>query len=258
MKKPTIKMHCFVRSGSMFMLKFTKFVCELKGIQLYGPGTGATNGYAFYDPKTNKYKKGCACPIGILPMSNESPRQGYWVEDEIRDDVFHVIQLRDPRDILVSQYYSHGWTHGYEPGHTEFLKRRKIIQSKTIDEYVKIPEYGADHLYDKYEPIFKTFNYDNIKHVKYNQMVLDFPSWVKQVVYPFDLTKDETQKVINTFKNEFINVKETKPETIFSGKARSNHKRKMYPGDFKNKFKPETIKYLNDKFTKILDLLRII
>ncbi len=46
--------------------------------------------------------------------------------------------IRDPRDILVSSYYSFGFSHGFSS--VQKIKdiqkeRRIIIQSKTIDEY---------------------------------------------------------------------------------------------------------------------------
>lgn len=49
-----------------------------------------------------------------------------------------IIFLRDPRDALISRYYSFGFSHGVpEDSETQkwFLDERKKIQTETIDEY---------------------------------------------------------------------------------------------------------------------------
>lgn len=53
-------------------------------------------------------------------------------------DFINIFFLRDPRDVLVSEYYSFGFSHAV-PKHNKaserFLKRRKKIVAQSIDEY---------------------------------------------------------------------------------------------------------------------------
>ena len=51
-----------------------------------------------------------------------------------------VLMIRDPRDVLVSRYYSLGYSHTPPSKHSDkygdFLKERKRIRQITVDEYV--------------------------------------------------------------------------------------------------------------------------
>ncbi|MEQ9304940.1 MAG: sulfotransferase domain-containing protein, partial [Marinoscillum sp.] len=49
-----------------------------------------------------------------------------------------IFMIRDPRDILVSGYYSYGWTHRLNPNEKRRgaqLQKRDKVQSMTLDEY---------------------------------------------------------------------------------------------------------------------------
>jgi len=51
------------------------------------------------------------------------------------DKIYCIFHIRDPRDVLVSSYYSAGWIHGdFDTG--EHAKLRKKVQSIDIDQYV--------------------------------------------------------------------------------------------------------------------------
>lgn len=55
-----------------------------------------------------------------------------------REDLVHVFFLRDPRDLLVSKFYSIGWSHALPPNEARregFLERRHRAQEIGIDAY---------------------------------------------------------------------------------------------------------------------------
>ena len=57
--------------------------------------------------------------------------------DFVRDKIA-IFFIRDPRDILVSSYYSFGYTHGFSPVRQIEAQQRQaqgLIQRKTIDAY---------------------------------------------------------------------------------------------------------------------------
>jgi len=166
-------------------------------------------------------------------------------------EIVHLYQVRDPRDILVSQYYSFGWTHSSEGAKNikRFEKTRMKIQSQTIDEYVLAT---ASRVKRKYVPLSnKSGNYEeNELVIKYEDMVLEFHDWTQRIVAFLKLENPEEiiEGLYSYFKEEF-NINK-----IQEGKFLNSHKRKMTPGDYKDKLKPETIEKLNTIFAKELRL----
>jgi hypothetical protein len=263
-----IKIHCLHRSGSTFLTKFYKYIsllCEINYYQCTGQNSLFNINYFL-----NSNRSFCICPIRTFPLSNKPVSQlkgSSYIENEINDKFNYIIQLRDPRDILVSQYYSFGWTHGYvktKINHNVFknaTNRRKMIRNMTIDEYAK-SNIGYKDLLERYIPIIKikNLNKKNIKIIKYSDMVLNFSKWVLEATSFFKINKAIQDKAYNKFKNEFLNIKETNPNTFIKNKplvvsCGKNEKRKVYPGDYLNKFSKNTIQFLNEQFKPILKIL---
>lgn len=160
-------------------------------------------------------------------------------EKTLKDQsIQHIIQLRDPRDVLVSLYYSMAYSHGY--GNKEMAdKIHKRTQQTPIDKFVL---ENSDYFYDVYKTLKISTKYKNVTYLKYSDMVLNFPKWNKVSCSVFEA---DEKTILSKFKNEFL----LKKENI------TKHKRKMIPGDYKEKLEPKTIKILNNKFKKIIQLI---
>lgn len=175
-----------------------------------------------------------------------------------------ILHLRDPRDVLVSMYYSYCFIHkGEIQGNTGY---RKEIADQGIDHFVlhmaneqkpKIKgDYGTGaHVADATGNLLKRYS-DYIDHilgrnnatlVKYEEMVTDFPGWLGKFVAPFPL-KDKKAAV-----DELVALS---PQ-IFPARTQDvmHHVRHITPGDHKNKLKAETIDELNHIFKDVLDAL---
>ena len=78
-----------------------------------------------------------------------------------RNQLKHIFFLRDPRDVLVSSYYSFGFTHA-EPKNSKAKKRfqakRKLAQQKGIDNYVINEATNYLDRYLKYKELLETSN----------------------------------------------------------------------------------------------------
>ena len=76
---------------------------------------------------------------------------------------------------------------------------------------------------------------------------LDFASWLRKFLAPFELADaDETYKLVMR-----RHAKTVKP----AGEDIWSHKRRVTPGDYKEKLRPETISKLNVRFRQVLDAL---
>lgn len=146
-----------------------------------------------------------------------------------------VFFIRDPRDILVSMYYSFGFTHPFSrnPDIKEYqLKRRKRIQAQTIDEYV---EETAPHLKEKFDRIasmMKDIPRQDCILLKYEDMINNFDSFYPALNNFIELNPGIKEKIFE----------QTRPRQV---EHKAEHKRKGATGDYKLKLKKETISKIN-------------
>lgn len=175
-----------------------------------------------------------------------------------------LLHLRDPRDVLVSMYYSYCFIHNGEvQANTGY---RKEIADQGIDHFVlhmaneKQPKIRGDygtggHVADATGNLLKRYrNYidhmqgkSNVTLVKYEEMVTDFPAWLEKFVTPFPL-----QDHLATVK-ELVAL----APQLFPKRSQDvmQHVRHVTPGDHKNKLKAETIEALNHVFKDVLAAL---
>ena len=157
-----------------------------------------------------------------------------------------ILSIRDPRDILVSLYFSNAFSHRTPPKtsnkRSKFLKERKWAQSVDIDEFVIAKADQLYQIYNKYKTDLCTLN--NVSIVKYENMVSDFDSWFENLI------KISGMKISNKLRQQAIEEsinKRNRKENILSPE------RKGVSGDYVKKLKPETVAILNNKFESILN-----
>jgi hypothetical protein len=149
-----------------------------------------------------------------------------------------VLLLRDPRDCLVSQFYSFA----AQPSHVVPARYERVFREKlpandapAIDEYVlreapelkrKLCVYSAS--LDR--ATTRMFNYEDIFFDKYR--------FIRDIFSHFEIVADE--EVLAAVAKKY----DLRPER----EDASRHVRQGYPGDFRTKLQPATISALNDIF----------
>ena len=162
------------------------------------------------------------------------------------EDYRVILMLRDPRDVLVSHYFSAAYSHSI-PYHNkgvarQLLSAREKALAQTIDEYVlKIAPAFSDRYRAYCEQLL---NKSNVLFVKYEDMIDDFETWLGTIMNFLEI--DERSEAISRIRRE-ANV--SVQEDIFS------HKRQATPGDHKRKLKSETVESLNSRFQTVLAVL---
>jgi hypothetical protein len=157
-----------------------------------------------------------------------------------------VLMVRDPRDVLVSGYYSQAYSHpepsvGTEKYH-DFVKNRAFALESTVDEYAIAQCDSVHEVYSRYIGLLIS-RHPNVHITKYEDMVQDFETWLHALVEYCDFTVDDT--LLGEFiqaSNQLRPVKEDVNRHIRKGKA----------GDYKDKLKSETIDYIESKLAPIL------
>ncbi|MEM0993327.1 MAG: sulfotransferase domain-containing protein [Bacteroidota bacterium] len=157
-----------------------------------------------------------------------------------------VLMIRDPRDILVSSYYSTAYSHPSPGKHSnksaDFYEKRQETQQMNVDEYVLKESESVLKVYNRYLELLI------VKHptcyiTKYEDMVADHETWLNSLLEYCQLAIDEKLKANLLLQNKRL---KPKAENI------NDHMRKGVAGDFLEKLQAETIVQLNEKFAHIL------
>lgn len=156
-------------------------------------------------------------------------------ESAIRTDCLKVILVRDPRDILVSMYFSfganHERSHGFSPNPQvkEYQEQRiKMIENLSIDEYV-VAE--SEVLKEKYLKLNQLLKLKNSIVLRYEDLINDFDGFYAQLSSVLPLRAGVEQDM-------YI---ETRPNLLENPLA---HKRSGKTYNFGEKLKDETCQVL--------------
>jgi hypothetical protein len=243
------------KSASMFIHQQCELLCRLSGMSYHSPNVPASGLDArrlLTDKDLWRLRHGCFAPVR------------FFVDIPQIDDYDVILHLRDPRDVLVSMFYSYCYIH---PGEIEAnTGYRRDVASRGIDAFVlakaseRSSEYRGDygtggHVEDlignlpkRYRDyIERLLTRPNVLLVKYEEMVTDYRRWLEKFINPFPI--DDKRKVIEEWA--------ARSQAFFPKRANDamNHVRHVTPGDYKAKLQPSTIRALDEIFSGTLDAL---
>ncbi len=245
------------KAGSMVLHRVVRDICVLNKIHLFSEHEAKPDKLPvqkiFEGKNYIARRNGCFGPIRFY-----LPARGL-------EDTNILLHLRDPRDVLTSMFFSYTMMHrGPVPPHTGI---RKEVAEAGIDRFVLdmagagYARYEGDYgtggnfkqhvgnVLERYQRYLRdVVDQPNSTVIFYEEMVADFPRWLRKVVACFELENTE-----ETFRHVLAHhEEEVKP----TAENPWRHKRKVTPGDYKEKLKPETIAILNDRFGAVLDALQ--
>lgn len=152
-----------------------------------------------------------------------------------------ICMIRDPRDILVSSYYSFGKTHPFSKN--KVLERVQLVQRDRINK-MSLDEYVLSEApnYQKYFDLCLSLIERCPNHVvlKYEDMVLDFDSFYQQLneAMPLDVGIKEKMFLVS------------RPKIT---EDLDSHKRSGQVRGFLDKLRPETTRELDQILQKTLN-----
>lgn len=153
-----------------------------------------------------------------------------------------VLLVRDPRDALVSEYFSFGGkyvSHQQPEKNVEnFIKNIMKTADLDIDAYVL---QSADVHFSKLLEYKNGLDFNNVLLRRYEEIFFDKESFLRDIFTHFELAVDG-QIIKKVAKNHDVRPQKEDP---------SKHIRKATPGDHREKLKPETIDKLNTVFSDI-------
>ncbi len=159
--------------------------------------------------------------------------------DFIRDKIA-IFLIRDPRDILVSCFYSFGFSHALSP--VEEIRcsqerQREHTRQFTLEEYVSKYAFTQNVYFNKICDLANVCEQSVI--LKYEDMVDDFEKFVAQLCKYIPLRNSVVQEL----------YKRSRPraeEDIYA------HQRSGRVGGFRDKLSPATVEALNQELQGIL------
>lgn len=243
------------KSGSMFLHGQSQLLSRLGELPYHSPNvpeSGLDARRLLTDRQIWTTRHGCFAPVRFyVPLP-----------DVDRYDI--LLHLRDPRDVLVSMFYSYCFIHAGEiPPNTGY---RKAVADEGIDAFVLSKarsdgrhyrgDYGTGgHVEEFIGGIGRRYrNYlehllgrPNVTLLRYEQMVTDYRGWLDRFIQPFPLP-DKARVV-----DELV----AQSATFFPKRDADamTHVRHVTPGDHRAKLLPSTIEAVEREFADILDAL---
>ena len=223
--------HALHKSASMFLFKLFFRLSKEQRMAFYSGNLKVPTDHQVTPNIDHNF---CLGPIRDFKINQ--------TEFEPNIDIHRIFQLRDPRDILVSEYFSFGWIHTENRFGEKEQRIREKIKQQSIDDYVLEPGGASHDLVKRLDHLARNANKRNVTLVRYEQMVEDFPSWLWQVMLPFGFDKSSR---FDRFKYQKYRWKYLR---AFQADKTRRHKRNVKPGEHRIRLKPETIRELNRRF----------
>lgn len=152
-----------------------------------------------------------------------------------------VIFIRDPRDIIISKYFSLAFSHNFSP--VEEIRRRQmkireITKNMSVDEFARKDVHQLLAGFQK--AVLLSQNCASSYVLKYEDMISNWEAFEKSLAAALPLRKS----VLNSI---YSRTRPSKTENIYS------HRRSGAVRGFENKLSPETLDFLNIQLKPVLD-----
>jgi len=159
-----------------------------------------------------------------------------------------ILVVRDPRDILVSRYFSTAISHREPlPGsdkRDDFVSDREQARTLSIDEYVLEESKKLRRTYDSYLNQLLQ-DHPDVHVSRYEDMTADVEQWLDELLTYISISPPTALKT--EIIEEAREVQSRDEEDVTA------HVRKGEPGDHREKLDSSTIARLNNRFADVLD-----
>lgn len=170
---------------------------------------------------------------------------GGMIEGIPRLDSYRVIlMIRDPRDVVTSNYFSVAYSHLPPAGNKAdgFHNAVAFAHQAGIDRYAIVASEHVLRVYQRYLDVL-VGRHANVYITKYENMMADFPKWLNGVL---DYCELEVSAALKQGLVDKAGKVRPKKENI------ARHARQATPGDHKRKLQPATIEHLDALFAGVL------
>lgn len=159
--------------------------------------------------------------------------------DFIKDKIA-IFLIRDPRDIIVSSYYSFGYSHEISKAEAVKdlqVKRRAEIQQASIDDYATSVAIDIQSNFKRLARLSNACT--RSVTLKFEDMLQNWEGFAISLTNHIDIKPSALERI----------YLQTRPR---GSVYRDSHRRSGKAGQFRQELKPGTIRYLNEVFDDAL------
>jgi hypothetical protein len=158
-----------------------------------------------------------------------------------------ILLVRDPRDAIVSEYFSNAYSHAIPDGENDeegargnLLAKRKIALESTVEDHARKHVPLMKKTFELYRDICAD---PNLLLLKYEDCIFDKVKMIGKILDHFGWTCSDSSRDI-LLKSVDVRPQAENPKAFI---------RKVTPGDHKEKLSPETIRVLNEELAEVLE-----
>ena len=150
-----------------------------------------------------------------------------------------LLILRDPRDVLVSHYYSAKYSH--EVSTTKMLQKRRMTQGQDIDEFVleRLEEFAK--IYEQYK--LNILPLEGTIFVRYEDMISNPKDFIIKLykILKINIDSEHIEEIV---KNRMVMPKR---------EDKYSHRRSGKSGQYLEKLNSKTVKAINSRLANVID-----
>lgn len=169
-------------------------------------------------------------------------------EIPIMDKAPSILLVRDPKDMLVSNYFSNAFSHKPptddedSPAYKQFMKRRDRIQKTDINDYVRQIVGNTQRMFASYRAMLRN---PGLKIFRYEDVIEQKRRWVGEVLNHFgwSVPQETVDEIIARY-DLFPDAE--KPDA---------HVRQVKPGNYREHLNKQTVTAINAAFAEDLAVL---
>ncbi len=242
--QPSVLAFSFAKGGSTLLFNMLRKVAPEVGLTYYSPADALfaanrgsndrpTDIGDVFRPTGYCYGGFRSYPTYAIPILGDAPI---------------VFLVRDPRDMVVSLYYSLLLSHTVPKSSNQGTMREELLRNRTRLANTSIDEFVLRDAVAQYRRMFESYAAQgfpwrpNVTTYRYEDVIFSKKEWLQAICrnYGWEVSADKLETIANTFDER---PKEARPD---------KHIRNVTPGDHKHQLKPGTITQLNGVFKEYM------
>jgi len=159
-----------------------------------------------------------------------------------------IILVRDPKDMLVSNYFSNAFSHRpptddeESEAYRRFMERRERIQNTDINDYVRTIMGNCQKMFASYRGYWR---HKRVKVFRYEDIIERKRPWVDEIMSHYGW------RIPDATIDEVIARNDVFPDA----EKKDAHVRQVKPGNYKQHLNKATITLINNAFSEDLAIL---
>lgn len=205
------------------------------------PGTMFDNGFRY--PDWNGYPR----VADLLWRGNvyigfrDAPTGMY--ADPVFREAKKILLVRDPRDALVSEYFSNAFSHSLpseQSGDSVIEQERQRALKTNVENYVLDRVDFLNRTVSGYRPLIRE-NHPNLLVMRYEDVIFDKAAWIRRIAAHFEW------QVSDELITNILGWADVRPDQ----EDHTAFVRRVAPGDHLDKLSPDVIKRINGKLSDV-------